>query len=66
MSQVQDRMRNKIDGAYVNAPDLHIVEPSRNIGLREYNNSVLIHNWFEERTPVSRFQKKRICYLLCF
>lgn len=52
MPLLEDRSRNIMDGTYVNAPDLHGVQPSRNIGLREFNNNVLVHNWFEERLPV--------------
>lgn len=55
MPLINDRFQNKIDGTYVNAPDLHSVEPSKNIGLKEYNSAVLVHNWYEERHP---FQKK--------
>lgn len=36
-------------GTYVNVPDLHAVNPTRKIGLREYNSGVLVHNWFESR-----------------
>ena len=35
MPLVNDRFLNKIDGTYVNAPDLHSIEPSKNIGLKE-------------------------------
>lgn len=52
MPLVNDRFANKIDGTYVNAPDLHSIEPSKNIGLKEYNSGVLVHNWYEERHPV--------------
>ena len=48
----QDRFGNIIDGTYVNVPDMHFLQPSRRIGLREYNNGVLVHNWYEERNPV--------------
>jgi hypothetical protein len=48
----QDRFSNLYDGTYINAPDLHILQPSKRIGLREYNNGVLVHNWYEERNPV--------------
>lgn len=51
-SLLQDRNRNLMDGTYANIPDLHILQPSKNIGLRTYNNSVLIHNWYEERNTV--------------
>lgn len=63
MPLLEDRTRNIIDGTYVNAPDLHNVQPSRNIGLRNFNNGVLVHNWFEERTPVRIwFFKNNIFY----
>lgn len=52
MSLIEDRGKNKMDGTYVNVPDHHFLEPSKNIGLREYNNGVLIHNWYEDRNPV--------------
>lgn len=55
-SILNDRNRNLIDGTYANVPDPHIVQPSKNIGLRKFNNSVLIHNWYEER---SGFGKKK-------
>jgi hypothetical protein len=42
-----------MDGGYVNAPNLHGQVPGKDIGLREFNSNVLVHNWFEERTPVS-------------
>lgn len=53
MSIVEDRGKNVVDGTYVNAPDYHKLEPSKFIGLREYNNGVLIHNWYEDRNPVN-------------
>lgn len=52
MPYLQDRSQNIMDGAYVNVPNLHEISPSKNIGLKEFNNSVLVHNWFEERSPV--------------
>lgn len=52
MSILEDRSKNIIDGTYVNAPDLHAIQPSKNIGLREYNSGVLVHNWYEERNKV--------------
>lgn len=52
MPFLEDRSRNIMDGTYVNVPDAHLVQPSRNIGIREFNNGVLVHNWFEERSPV--------------
>lgn len=50
---VNDRSQNKVDGTYINAPDLHAAEPSKYIGLKEYNSGVLVHNWYEERNPVN-------------
>lgn len=41
-----------MDGGYVNAPDYHNKGTGKDIGLREFNSNVLVHNWFEERTPV--------------
>ena len=38
---------------YANVPDAHFLNPSKNIGLKEYNSSVLIHNWYEERNKVN-------------
>jgi hypothetical protein len=37
-----------------------MVQPSKRIGLREYNNGVLVHNWYEERNPreVKEFSSK--------
>ena len=51
MNKLNDRNFMIYDGTYANVPDLHEVEPSRKIGIREFNNSVLIHNWYEDRTP---------------
>lgn len=54
-----------MDGEYVNVPDQHYkstvdpkigfrMEPDQRFkGLREFNNGVLVHNWFEERNKVS-------------
>lgn len=50
----QQRFNNMIDGTYINVPDLHVLQPSKKIGLREYNNGVLVHNWYEERNPVMK------------
>ena len=52
LNSLKDRSRNIMDGGYVNAPNLHGRTPEYDIGLREFNSSVLVHNWFEERTPV--------------
>lgn len=52
INSLSDRDVNIIDGTYIKAPDQHSLDPSKNIGLREFNNGVLIHNWFEERHPV--------------
>ena len=51
-SMLKDRSRNIMDGGYVNAPDYHNKGTGKDIGLREFNSNVLVHNWFEERTPV--------------
>jgi hypothetical protein len=53
MFKLEDRNNLIMDGTYVKAPDLHMAQPSRNIGLREFNNSVLVHNWFESRAEVA-------------
>ena len=52
MFKQDNRFKMIMDGTYVKAPDLHGVQPSRNIGLREFNNGVLVHNWFESRSEV--------------
>ena len=52
MFKQDNRFKMVMDGTYVKAPDLHSVQPSRNIGLREFNNGVLVHNWFESRSEV--------------
>ncbi|CAF1029802.1 unnamed protein product [Brachionus calyciflorus] len=59
ISSLKDRSVNIIDGTYVKVPDPHVLDPSKNIGLREFNNGVLIHNWYEERNPaeVKEFKK---------
>ena len=49
MFNLNDGPRNVMGGTYVNVPDLHSVQPSRKIGLREYKSGVLVHNWFESR-----------------
>ena len=53
MFNSDDGPRNIMGGTYVNAPDLHSIQPSRKIGLREFNNGVLIHNWYESRADVN-------------
>jgi hypothetical protein len=53
MFNLEDRNKLIMDGTYVKAPDLHSIQPSRNIGLREFNNGVLVHNWFESRAEVT-------------
>ena len=50
-NKLNDRSFMIYDGTYANVPDYHAMQPSRKIGIREFNNSVLIHNWFEDRTP---------------
>ena len=52
MQLQSDRNRNLMDGTYANVPNWHEARPSQKIGLREFNNSVLIHNWYEDRNPV--------------
>lgn len=52
MARLNDRSFMIMDGTYCNVPDVHAIQPSRKIGLREFNNGVLIHNWYEDRTPV--------------
>ena len=59
---LKDRSRNIMDGGYVNAPDYHNKGTGKDIGLREYNSNVLVHNWFEERTPVGLPPFNEICY----
>lgn len=54
MFNLNDGPRLVMDGTYVNAPDLHSVQPSRKIGLREFNNAVLVHNWYEDRSESQR------------
>ncbi len=59
-SLLNDRNRNIMDGTYAAVPDLHSIQPSKYIGLRKYNNSILIHNWYEERNTVSIYSVIRI------
>lgn len=69
INSLQDRTFNQIDGTYVKAPDYHTIDPSKNIGLREFNSGVLIHNWYEERNPVSQIFKaffQNLFYYLIF
>lgn len=54
MFNSDDGPRNIMGGTYVNAPDLHSIQPSRKIGLREFNNGVLIHNWYESRADTTK------------
>lgn len=60
MSILQDRSKNVMDGSYVAVPDMHSSNPSKNIGLKEYHNGVLIHNWYEDRNQFSKnsFEKR--------
>jgi hypothetical protein len=52
-----------MDGEYAKVPDPHEHKsPEKHIGLREYDNSVLIHNWFEERNKVGEFFPKCLKY----
>lgn len=55
---MNDGPRMVMDGTYVNAPDVH--DPQRKIGLREFNNGVLVHNWYESRSDkhTTEFPKK--------
>ena len=50
MNKLNNRSFMIMDGTYANVPDVHL--PSRKIGIREFNNGTLIHNWYEDRTPV--------------
>ncbi len=52
MFNMNDGPRMVMDGTYVNAPDVH--DPQRKIGLREFNNGVLVHNWYESRADVNK------------
>lgn len=54
MFNLNDGPRMVMDGTYVNVPDLHAVQPSRKIGLREFNNGVLVHNWYENRADTHK------------
>jgi hypothetical protein len=49
MSKLARRDFNIMDGGYVNLPDYH-TNTQKYIGLKDYNSSVLVHNWSEERT----------------
>jgi len=52
MFNMNDGPRMVMDGTYVNAPDVH--DSQRKIGLREFNNGVLVHNWYESRADVNK------------
>ena len=62
-NRLSDRNFMIMDGGYVNVPDYHSVAPTKKIGLREYNKGILVHNWFEERTPVKYYIKKDLIIL---
>lgn len=47
MFNFNDKPRQVMDGTYANVPNAHYPIPK--IGLREFNNGVLVHNWFESR-----------------
>lgn len=51
MFNLNDRPRQVMDGTYANVPNAHYPIPK--IGLREFNNGVLVHNWMESRAEVN-------------
>ena len=52
-SRLANRNFNIMDGEYVNVPDYHVIRPpEQQIGQREFNNGILVHNWYEERNKV--------------
>ena len=61
---MNDGPRLVMDGTYVNAPDVH--DPQRKIGLREFNNGVLVHNWYESRSDVIGFKIQKILIFSLF
>ena len=64
MFNMNDGPRLVMDGTYVNAPDVH--DPQRKIGLREFNNGVLVHNWYESRSDVIGFKIQKILIFSLF
>ena len=53
-TRLANRNFNIMDGEYVNIPDYHVKRPAeQQIGQREFNNGVLVHNWYEERNQVN-------------
>ncbi len=61
MFNMNDGPRMVMDGTYVNAPDVH--DPQRKIGLREFNNGVLVHNWFESRADVKKYSLRNYLFI---
>jgi hypothetical protein len=53
-TRLASRNFNIMDGEYLNVPDYHVIRPpEQHIGLKEFNNAVLVHNWYEERNKVT-------------